>query len=128
MIEILAVATHGSDFNLFGLIISIAFMGAVLYFFIMRPQRNRLRQQQTMQRSLEVGDEVMTSSGMYGTVKDIDEEADTVTVEIAPGTEVRMVTRAVSQRLVEPLEEDEDYSDEDSSEEESGEEEAGSQP
>ena len=127
MIVILAVPSHGSDFNLLGLIGSIAFMGAILYFLIIRPQKAVRRKQQALANALEVGDEVMTTAGIFGTVMEIDEEADTVTVEIAPGTQVLMVRRAVAQRFVEELDEDEGQ-DEDRSDEESGGEEAGSQP
>ncbi|MEW6059087.1 MAG: preprotein translocase subunit YajC, partial [Actinomycetota bacterium] len=114
--------------------LSIAFMGAVMYFFIIRPQRNRVRQQQALQSGIEVGDEVMTSSGIFATVVEIDDDNETVVLEIAPGTEVRMLRRAITQRLFEEPDADEDYSDEeldqdeDYSEEESGEEEADNQP
>jgi preprotein translocase subunit YajC len=135
MIEVLAAAQPEKGLNVLALIGTFFFMGVVLYLFIVRPQRLRLRQQQSVQDSLEVGDDIMTSAGILGTVTEIDEEADTVTVEIAPGTEVHMVRRAIAQRLAEEPVDDEDYSDDESggedegySEEESGGEEAGSQP
>jgi preprotein translocase subunit YajC len=122
MIEILAAASSSNNgLNPLGLIGTILFAGVVLYLFILRPQRSRLRKQQLDQDSLEVGDDVMTSAGIFGTITDIDEDTDVVTVEIAPGTEVRMLRRAVSRRFEEPAsDEDEDYSDEDYSEDESG--------
>jgi preprotein translocase subunit YajC len=85
-----------------------------LYFILIRPQRTRQRQQQTMQSSLEVGDEVMISGGIFGILTDIDEEAGTVRVEIAPGTEVRLLRQGVLQRLTEdqPYEEEPDGYDE----------------
>ena len=79
------------------------------YFLLIRPQRNRQRAQQTLLASLEVGDEVMTTGGIYGTIVEIDDDEGTVTVEIAPGTRVRMVRQGIAQRLVE----DEDVYDED---------------
>ena len=84
-------------------------MGVVFYFLLIRPQRTRQRQQQALLASLEVGDEVMTSGGMFGTITEIDDDAGTVTVEIAPGTRVRMLRQGISQRFVE--EEDEPYED-----------------
>lgn len=81
------------------------------YFLLIRPQRNRQRAQQTLLASLEVGDEVMTTGGIYGTIIEIDDDEGTVTVEIAPGTRVRMVRQGIAQRFVE----DEDGYDEDES-------------
>jgi preprotein translocase subunit YajC len=39
-----------------------------MYFLMIRPQRRRMREQQELQSSLQVGDEVITSSGVYGTI------------------------------------------------------------
>ena len=66
-----------------------------------RPQRNRQRAQQALVASLEVGDDVMTSGGIFGTIVDIDDDEGTVTVEIAPGTRIRMLRQGISQRFVE---------------------------
>jgi preprotein translocase subunit YajC len=68
-----------------------------------------MAEQQTLQQGVEVGDDVLTSSGMFGTVVDIDPDDDTIWVEIAPGTRVHMVRGGISRRIV-----DEDaYADED---------------
>jgi preprotein translocase subunit YajC len=70
------------------------------YFLLIRPQRNRQRAQQALLSALEVGDEVMTSGGIFGTIIDIDEDEGVLTVEIAPGTRVRMVRNGIAQRFV----------------------------
>jgi preprotein translocase subunit YajC len=79
------------------------------YFLLIRPQRNRQRAQQALLSTLEVGDEVMTTGGIFGTIVEIDEDEGVLTVEIAPGTRVRMLRAGVAQRFVE----DEDVDDED---------------
>ena len=71
------------------------------YFLLIRPQRNKQRAQQAMLSALDVGDDVMTSGGIFGTVIDIDEDEGVVTVEIAPGTQVKMLRQGISQRFVE---------------------------
>jgi preprotein translocase subunit YajC len=71
------------------------------YFLLIRPQRNRQRAQQALLSSLEVGDEVLTTGGIFGTIIEIDEDEGVVTVEIAPGTRVRMLRQGISQRFVE---------------------------
>jgi preprotein translocase subunit YajC len=88
------------------------------YFLLIRPQRNRQRAQQTLLASLEVGDEVMTTGGMFGSIIEIDEDEGVVTVEIAPGTRVRMLRQGIAQRFVE----DEDVDDEDAGDEDDAEE------
>ena len=81
------------------------------YFLLIRPQRNRQRQQQALVASLEVGDEVMTTGGVFGTITEIDEDEGFVIVEIAPGIRVKMLRQGISQRLVED-DVDEDEGDE----------------
>jgi preprotein translocase subunit YajC len=82
------------------------------YFLLIRPQRSRQRAQQALLSALEVGDDVMTTGGIFGTIVDIDEDEGVLTVEIAPGTRVRMLRQGVAQRFVE---EDDELGDEDGS-------------
>ena len=95
----------------FFLIIIVAFL--VLWLIVVRPQRKRQTQQREMLSDLRVGDEVLTAGGIYGTVSRLDE--DSVTVEIAPKTEVRVARRAIAGVTREP-EPGEDGADEDSHE------------
>jgi preprotein translocase subunit YajC len=81
-----------------------------LLFLFMRNQQKRVRQQQALQQAAEVGDEVLTTAGILGTIVDEDEDEGTVTVEIAPGTRIRMVRSGIARRLTE---DDEAYDDED---------------
>ena len=105
MIDILAQDSQGG-----GALSFLIFLVPIgLLFFMMRNQRKRMAEQQTVQQGVEVGDEVLTSSGMFGTVVDIDPDDDTIWVEIAPGTRVHMVRGGIARRIV-----DEDaYVDED---------------
>ncbi len=80
-----------------------------LYFVLIRPQRTRQRSQQALLNTLEVNDEIMTTGGIFGTIVDIDEEEGILTVEIAPGTRIRMLRQGVAQRFIE----DEDAGGED---------------
>jgi len=83
------------------------------YFLLIRPQRNKQRAQQAMLSALDVGDDVMTSGGIFGTVIDIDEDEGVVTVEIAPNTRIKMLRQGISQRFVEDDDVDEEYVDDD---------------
>ena len=109
VLGILAQEAQGGS-SLVGLALPVL-MIVGFYFLLIRPQRNRQRAQQALVASLEVGDDVMTSGGIFGTIVDIDDDEGTVTVEIAPGTRVRMLRQGISQRLVED-ELDDDEGDE----------------
>ena len=67
---------------------------------VMRPARNQQRKVQTLQRELAVGDEVVLSAGIFGTVRSLtDTRAE---IEVAPGT-VLTVARQVVVRRVDEL-------------------------
>ena len=88
-------------------------MGVLGYFLLIRPQQRRSRAQKALQRSVEEGDEILTTAGIYATVVEIDEDDGTVTLEIAPGTHIKVVRGAIAQRLTEDeYDEDEDEDDE----------------
>ena len=81
-----------------------------------RRQKKMMAQQQELQDSLAVGDRVMTTSGMYGTVSDVSDSA-TIGVEIAPGVETTWLRQAVREKVgPDVVEEDEDSADESTAE------------
>jgi preprotein translocase subunit YajC len=88
----------------------------VLLWIMMRNQKRKVQQQQTLQRAAQVGDEIMTTAGIFGTIVDEDEDEDTVIVEIAPGTQIKMVRAGIARRVTEDDEVDE-YEDDDVAEE-----------
>jgi preprotein translocase subunit YajC len=85
------------------ILIPIALLVALTYFVLVRPQRKRQQKQNEMVSQLEEGVEILTAGGVYGTVRSIRE--DELTVEIAPGTNVKLDKRAVA--MVVPEEEPE---------------------
>jgi preprotein translocase subunit YajC len=101
MIGFLAQNAEPAGGGLVGLLLPLALMGGLFYFLLIRPQQRRARAQRELLSALQVGDDVMTAGGIFGTIKEIDDDNDTVTVEIAPGTNVRMLRRGIAQRLVE---------------------------
>jgi preprotein translocase subunit YajC len=65
-----------------------------MWVLLIRPQRRRQMEQQRMIGALEVGKEIVTAGGLYGTIKAV--EDDEIRVEIAPDVEVRIAKRAVA--------------------------------
>jgi preprotein translocase subunit YajC len=88
----LAASTKSSSTNLLPILIIVVLFG-VLYMTMIRPQRNRQRAAQQMQNTVMPGARIRTTSGIYGTVKSI-EDGDVV-VEVAPGVNIRMLRKAV---------------------------------
>jgi len=87
-----------------GLLIIIVALG-FLYFVLIRPQKRRRVDVELMLEGLEVGDEVVTAGGIFGTITALDE--DEVRVEIAPELEVRVARRAIGGVVNRAGEEDE---------------------
>jgi preprotein translocase subunit YajC len=75
---------------------------AAFYFILLRPVLQQQKQQKAAVRALRIGDEVVTSGGLIGEVKDIVQPVDGPTeiiLEIANGVRVRAVTEAITRRL-----------------------------
>lgn len=66
----------------------------VMYVLMIRPQRQRQRVQQSMIDGAGVGDDILTSGGIYGTITQA--EGDDVVVEIAEGLSVHMTRRGIA--------------------------------
>ena len=76
-------------------LIVIVAMFALLWLFLIAPQRRRAQAQRELLASVKVGDEILTVGGLYGHVRAIDEDDD-LDVEIAEGLQVRIARRAVA--------------------------------
>ena len=63
---------------------------AIMYFLIIRPQRQRMKQHQEMVNSLRRGDTVVTSGGIVGKVVKVLDETE-AQVEIAEGVKIKVV-------------------------------------
>lgn len=73
--------------------------GLAFYFLIIRPGKQRQRQQQDMISALQPGAEIMTSAGIFGTVAVVTDEQ--ISLEVSPGVYLRILPAAVS-RVIEP--------------------------
>jgi preprotein translocase subunit YajC len=75
---------------------------AAFYFILLRPVLSQQKAQRMAVRALQIGDEVVTTGGLIGEVKDIVQPVEGPTeiiLELAPGVRVRAVTDAISRRL-----------------------------
>ena len=81
-------------------IIYLLILVAAFFVLIVLPQRRQAAAHRALVASLEVGNDVMTTSGIFGTITELD---DTMArLEIAPGVTIRIARGAISQRVAAP--------------------------
>lgn len=65
--------------GLIGIIIMYAAIFGAMYFFLVRPQKKKQKEEKKMRENLQVGDEIVTIGGIYGRVISLKE--DTIVIE-----------------------------------------------
>lgn len=68
-----------------GFLVMMVAIFAIMWFFMIRPQQKKQKEIRQFQNSLQEGSKVVTGGGVYGTVKRINAEQNTVDVEVARG-------------------------------------------
>ena len=95
-----AAATGGIDSNLL-LNIGLFALLAIVINFMFRNSRKRRADAEALQTKMVPGAEIMTQTGIFGTLISIDEDTNQAIIETTPGTKLR-VHRQVLARVVEP--------------------------
>jgi preprotein translocase subunit YajC len=80
------------------LIIIILFV--IAWVVLILPKQRELKRHNAFVQSLAVGDEVMTGSGIYGTLVEVSES--TVLLQVAPDVEIKIARRAIASQVVDP--------------------------
>ena len=75
--------------------IMIVLFIAIMYLFMIRPQQKRQKEIQNFRNSITVGQAVVTAGGIYGVVKQIDENDNTLMIEIANGVRIKVDRNSV---------------------------------
>jgi preprotein translocase subunit YajC len=68
----------------------------IMYFLVLRPQQQRVKQHQAMVKALRRGDTVVTNGGLVGKVTKVVDD-DQIEVEISDGVRVRQMRSMVSE-------------------------------
>lgn len=90
--ETILAATKSSSSSVTSYLLIIILI-AVMMLFMFRSSRRRQQNAQNTQRQLVTGARVRTVHGIYGTVRDMDDQ--NVMVEVAPGVNIKMLRQAV---------------------------------
>ena len=81
-------------------LVQLALILLIFYFLLIRPQQKRVKEHADMVNNLKVGDNVVTNSGIYGTISKI--EDNKIALEIASGVIIQIEKMAVSSVTEEP--------------------------
>ncbi len=106
MLEILATGSTQAASSAYGIgsmVIWLVVLFVFMYFFMARPQKQEQKRKEAMRADLAIGDTVLTTSGFYGTVIDIDE--DTIIVEFGSNKNCRIPMQKSAVSAVEKPEE-----------------------
>jgi preprotein translocase subunit YajC len=71
----------------------------IFYFLLIRPQQKKAKVHQAMVNDLKIGNDVCTSSGIFGKIKKIDDKENIVDLEISKDVVVRILKASVNQVL-----------------------------
>ena len=104
VISILA-ATSSSSSSPLSFLPIVAIFGA-MYFVLIRPQRQRAKEQKELQSALAEGDHVLLNSGIYGYISQIEDDKPYIWFEANTGVEFRINRSAVAGKTPDPAKPD----------------------
>ena len=74
-------------------------IAVVFYLLLIRPMKRQEQERQRLAGNLKKNDEILTNSGIYGTITDVSESEDKITVKIADNVRVKMTRSSVLRNL-----------------------------
>jgi preprotein translocase subunit YajC len=82
--------------SIWPMLVFLVVIFAMFYFVMIRPQRKRQKEQETMMQGLQKGDRVITAGGIYGTIENVSD--DSVVIKVESGTTLRVNKGSVAVR------------------------------
>ena len=93
LLSIILQAPATSQPNALTSLLPLLLIIVVFYFFMIRPQVKKQKELKTYRSSIQKGEKIVTTGGIYGKVTDVKEQ--TVTVEIAENVRIKIDKNAV---------------------------------
>jgi len=84
-------------------VVFVAFVGGVWYFLMIRPQRKKAKEHETLMGELKPGSKAITAAGIYGEVDSVGE--DTVVLKLEDGAKMKVSKASIAglEEIEEPL-------------------------
>jgi preprotein translocase subunit YajC len=82
------------------LVLQMVAIGAIFYFFIMRPQQKKIKQEKEFETGLKVGDKIITKSGFHGKIVEL---TDTTAIIETMSGKLKIERSAISLELTAAL-------------------------
>jgi preprotein translocase subunit YajC len=86
----------GGETSIWPMIIFLVVIFALFYLVMIRPQRKRQKEHETLMQELQKGDRVITAGGIYGTIESLSE--DSIVIKVEGGTTMRVARGSVAVR------------------------------
>jgi len=91
----------------FGMLVPMLLIFVIFYFLLIRPQQRKQREQESLLKGIEKGDDVVTAGGLHGKVIGVTDDVLTLDVGAFPGEKVRVkVSRSKIESGGKPKKED----------------------
>lgn len=71
-------------------------MFAVMYFFMIRPQQKKAKEQKSFIEELKKGDRIVTMGGIHGKIVSVSPDTGTLLLEVSEGTKIKLDKSVVS--------------------------------
>jgi len=94
-------AGQGGGTDILMSILPLILIFVVFYFLLIRPQQRKQRAQRELLSGVKRGDDIVTTSGMIGTVVKVDRD-DNLLVEVAPNVRIKFMRNAVAEIVKRP--------------------------
>jgi preprotein translocase subunit YajC len=91
-----AASGDGSPLQMLLNVLPMVVVAAAAWMLLYKPERDRMQRQTAMIAALKKNDRVVTSGGMYGTVANVDREADRVTLKVDDAGSVKIAVTVAS--------------------------------
>ena len=78
-------------------LIPMLLVGLIFWFIVIGPERKKRKQRDSMVEALKKGDKIMTTTGMYATVAQV--QGDIITLQIADGVRVKFAVAAIQGKV-----------------------------
>ena len=92
-----AILLQASGGGFGGFLIPLGLMFAIMYFMVIMPQQRQRKKVQEMLGALQVGQKVVTSGGIYGSISGIDGDSIILKISSEPQVKIRISRAAIAQ-------------------------------